>query len=102
MTSKMFKILFLQFKDNKENVSLRLPGMYLIDQIRPPLQMNLTLYFLDWTNYAEQQKEITSQQLLSSEGQSQGLILIRKCSLRPIIARLMTPFHASTMSTSYM
>lgn len=66
----MFKILFLQFKDNKENVSLRLPGMYLIDQIRPPLQMNLTLYFLDWTNYAEQQKEITSQQHLSSEGQS--------------------------------
>lgn len=102
MTSKMFKILFLQFKDNKENVSLRLPGMYLIDQIRPPLQMNLTLYFLDWTNYAEQQKEITSQQHLSSEGQSQGLILIRKCRLRPIIARLMTPFHASTMSTSYM
>lgn len=66
----MFKILFLQFKDNKENVSLRLPGMCLIDQIRPPLQMNLTLYFLDWTNYAEQQKEITSQQHLSSEGQS--------------------------------
>lgn len=66
----MFKILFLQFKDNKENVSLRLPGMYLIDQIRPPLQMNLTLYFLDWTNYAEQQKEITSQQHLPSEGQS--------------------------------
>lgn len=66
----MFKILFLQLKDNKENVSLRLPGMYLIDQIRPPLQMNLTLYFLDWTNYAEQQKEITSQQHLSSEGQS--------------------------------
>lgn len=94
MTSKMFKILFLQFKDNKENVSLRLPGMYLIDQIRPPLQMNLTLYFLDWTNYAEQH--------LSSEGQSQGLILKKKCSLRPIIARLMTPFHASTMSTSYM
>lgn len=66
----MFKILFLQFKDNKENVSLRLLGMYLIDQIRPPLQMNLTLYFLDWTNYAEQQKEIASQQHLSSEGQS--------------------------------
>lgn len=98
----MFKILCLQFKDNKENVSLRLPGMYLIDQIRPPLQMNLTLYFLDWTYYAGQQKEITSQQHLSSEGQSQGLILKKKCSLRPIIARLMTPFHASTMSTSYM
>lgn len=80
------------------------PSRYVLDRSNPTAfadEFN-TIYLLDWTNYAEQQKEITSQQHLSSEGQSQGLILIRKCSLRPIIARLMTPFHASTMSTSYM
>lgn len=47
------------------------PSRYVLDRSNPTAFADeFNIIFPDWTNYAEQQKEITSQQHLSSEGQS--------------------------------